>query len=133
MGKPNQCIPKAPLHLIPAIGKPFSELVIDVVWSPRVIQTDCGMNFKSKVFGGKCAELAIQHNTSVPYHPESQGLVERFHQTLKSVLKKHCYESGSKLDEALPFALFTIRSHPNSSTGVAPFQLVFGHKVRGPL
>lgn len=100
---------------------------------PRVIQTDCGTNFTSKVFRGKCAELAIQHITSVPYHPESQGVVERFHQTLKSVLKKHCYGNGSDWDKALPFALFAIRNHPNSSTGVAPFELVFGHKVRGPL
>ncbi|XP_068228078.1 uncharacterized protein [Palaemon carinicauda] len=128
MGKPNQCIPKATLHPIPAIGKPFSEYGL-----PRVIQKDCGTNFTSKVFRGKCAELAIQHNTSIPYHPESQGLVERFHQTLKSVLKEHCHDSGSEWDKDLPFSLFAIRSHPNSSTGVAPFELVFGHKVRGPL
>ncbi|XP_068208508.1 uncharacterized protein [Palaemon carinicauda] len=141
MGKPNQIIPKAPLHPIPPIGEPFSELVIDVVGPlpktkyglPRVIQTDCGTNFTSKLFRGKCAELAIQHITSVPYHPESQGVVERFHQTLKSILKKHCYEQGSEWDKALPFALFAIRNHPNSSTGVAPFELVFGHKIRGPL
>ncbi|XP_064083032.1 uncharacterized protein LOC135199045 [Macrobrachium nipponense] len=99
---------------------------------PRVIQTDCGTNFMSNVFRGKCAELAIQHITSVPYHPESQGVVERFHQTLKSVLKK-LYDSDNEWDKILPFALFAIRNHPNSSTGVAPFELVFGHKVRGPL
>ncbi|XP_066969257.1 uncharacterized protein [Macrobrachium rosenbergii] len=100
---------------------------------PRKIQTDCGTNFTSKVFRGKCAELAVQHTTSVPYHPESQGVVERFHQTLKSVLKKYCYEQGEDWEKGLPFALFAIRNHPNSSTGVAPFELVFGHRVRGPL
>lgn len=100
---------------------------------PRTIQTDCGTNFTSKVFKGKCAELAIRHKTSVPYHPESQGVVERFHQTLKSILKKYCYEQGEEWDKGLPFALFALRNHPNSSTGVAPFELVFGHKVRGPL
>ncbi|XP_068232309.1 uncharacterized protein [Palaemon carinicauda] len=100
---------------------------------PRVIQTDCGTNFMSKIFRGKCAELAIQHVTSVPYHPESQEVVERFYQTLKSVLKKHCYDHDSDWDKALPFALFANNYHPNSSTGVAPFDLVFGHKVLGPL
>ncbi|XP_066971928.1 uncharacterized protein [Macrobrachium rosenbergii] len=100
---------------------------------PRIIQTDCGTNFTSKVSKSKCAELAIRHNTSVPYHPESQGVVERFHQTLKSILKKYCYEQGEKWDKGLPFALFALRNHPNSSNGVAPFELVFGHKVRGPL
>ncbi|XP_068213380.1 uncharacterized protein [Palaemon carinicauda] len=100
---------------------------------PRKIQTDCGTNFTSKVFRGKCAELAIQCTTSVPYHPESQGVVERFHQTLKSVLKKYCYEQGEDWEKGLPFALFAIRNHPNASTGVAPFELIYGHKVRGPL
>ncbi|XP_068224609.1 uncharacterized protein [Palaemon carinicauda] len=83
--------------------------------------------------GGECAELAIRHITSVPYHPESQGVVERFHQTFKSILKKSCYAHGSEWDKELPLALFAIRNHPNASTGVAPFDLIFGHKVRGPL
>ncbi|XP_066970164.1 uncharacterized protein [Macrobrachium rosenbergii] len=177
MGKPNQLIPKAPLNPIPAIGEPFSEIVVDVVgplpktksgcmymltvvdrasrfpeafplrWItsrvvfeklidyfsryglPRIIQTDCGTNFTSKEFRSKCAELAIQHITSVPYHPESQGVVERFHQTLKSILKKHCYEQGDEWDKALPFALFALRNHPNVSTGVAPFELVLDIKL----
>ncbi|XP_066983829.1 uncharacterized protein [Macrobrachium rosenbergii] len=96
---------------------------------PRIIQTDCGTNFTSKVFKGKCAELAIQHNTSVPYHPESQGVVEKFHQTLRSILKKCCYEQGEEWDKGLSFALFALRNHPNSSTGVTPFELIFGHKA----
>lgn len=100
---------------------------------PRKIQTDCGTNFTSKEFRSKCADLAILHTTSVPYHPESQGVVERFHQTLKSILRRFCYEHGEEWDKGLPFALFALRSHPNSSTGVAPFELVFGHKIRGPL
>ncbi|XP_068240982.1 uncharacterized protein [Palaemon carinicauda] len=123
LGKLNLGITKARLHPIPAIGDPFSELVIDVVWT----------NFTSKVFRGKYTELAIQHVTSVPYHPESQGVVERFHQTFKSVLKKHCYDHDSDWDKALPFALFAIRNHPISSTGVAHFELAFGHMVHGPL
>ncbi|XP_066958980.1 uncharacterized protein [Macrobrachium rosenbergii] len=128
MGKRNQIILKAPLNPNPAIGEPFAKYGL-----PRVIQTDCGTNFTSKVFRGKYAELAIQHITSVPYHPESQGVVERFHQTLKSILKKHCYEQGDEWDKVLPFALFALRNHPNASTSVAPFELLFGHKVRGPL
>ncbi|XP_068213397.1 uncharacterized protein [Palaemon carinicauda] len=181
IGKPNQIIPEAPLNPIPAIGEPFSELVVDVVGPlpktktgfeyiltimdrasrfpeacllrkitsevvfekqieffsryglPRVIQTDCGTNFTSKMFRGKCAELAIRHINSVPYHSESQGVVERFHQTFKSILKKNCYAHGSEWDKELSLVMFAIRNHPNASTGVAPFDLIFGHKVRGPL
>ncbi|XP_068237601.1 uncharacterized protein [Palaemon carinicauda] len=100
---------------------------------PRVIQTDCGTNFTSKMFRGKRAKLAIRHITSVPYHPESQGVVERFHQTFKSILKKNCYAHGSEWDKELLLTLFAIRNQPNASTDVAPFDLIFGQKVRGPL
>ncbi|XP_068209129.1 igE-binding protein-like [Palaemon carinicauda] len=100
---------------------------------PLVIQTDCMTNFTSKVFRGKWAELAIRHVTSVLYQPESQGVVERFHQTLNSVLKKHCYDHDSAWDKDVPFALSAIRNHPNFSTDIAPFKLVFAHKVHEPL
>ncbi|XP_066983831.1 uncharacterized protein [Macrobrachium rosenbergii] len=44
---------------------------------PKVVQSDCGTNFVSKYFKEKMAELGIKHVTSSPYHPESQGALER--------------------------------------------------------
>ena len=100
---------------------------------PRILQSDCGSNFTSREFANNMKELGIQHITSSPYHPESQGKIERFHQTMKSVLKKYCMESGYDWDKELPFVLFAFRSAPSESLGFSPFQLVFGHCVRGPL
>ena len=51
---------------------------------PREVQTDQGRHFKSRVFAQALKALGIRHVTSSPYHPESQGALERFHQTLKS-------------------------------------------------
>ncbi|XP_068233339.1 uncharacterized protein [Palaemon carinicauda] len=100
---------------------------------PKIIQSDCGTNFTSKYFKRKMNELGINHVTSSPYHPESQGQVERFHQTLKSILRKFCLETGCEWDKEIPYALFAIRSTPNETLGFSPFQLIFGHCVRGPL
>ena len=100
---------------------------------PKVLQSDCGTNFTSKVFESKMKELGIQHRTSVPYRPESQGVVERFHQTLKSMIKKYGGQQERNWDRELPYLLFAIRSAPNDSLGFTPFELVFGHRVRGPL
>ena len=100
---------------------------------PKVLQSDCGTNFTSRYFKKKMEELGVKHITSSPYHPESQGQVERFHQTLKSVLKKFCLESGNDWDKEVPYALFSIRSMPGETLGFSPFQLIFGHCVRGPL
>ncbi|XP_066940971.1 uncharacterized protein [Macrobrachium rosenbergii] len=100
---------------------------------PKKLQSDCGTNFTSRFFKKKMSELGICHVTSSPYHPQSQGQVERFHQTLKSVLKKFCFETGKEWDKEVPFALFAIRSVPNEALGFSPFELVFGHSVHGPL
>ncbi|KAK7881357.1 hypothetical protein WMY93_029766 [Mugilogobius chulae] len=61
------------------------------------------------------------------------GLVERFNKTLKSMLKKFVEDSGADWDQWLPFLLFAYREVPQASTGFSPFQLLYGHVVRGPL
>lgn len=100
---------------------------------PRVVQTDQGTNFKSKVFAQALRMLGIKHVMSSTYHPETQGALERFHQTMKSMLRKHCYESEKKWDDSVPLVLFAAREAVQESLGFSPAQLVFGHEVRGPL
>lgn len=100
---------------------------------PRTVQTDQGTNFKSKVFQMALKTLGVSHITSTPYHPESQGALERFHQSMKSMLRKHCFQSTRNWDESIPFILFAAREAVQESLGFSPAELVFGHKVRGPL
>uniref|UniRef100_A0A669BX09 Gypsy retrotransposon integrase-like protein 1 n=1 Tax=Oreochromis niloticus TaxID=8128 RepID=A0A669BX09_ORENI len=100
---------------------------------PKVIQTDQGTNFTSKVFAQVVDELQIKHVKSSPYHPESQGALERFHQTLKAMLRRFCAESGREWDEGLPLLFFAVREATQESLGFSPTDLVFGHVVRGPL
>ena len=159
----NVKIPKAPVITIPSVGKPFEEVITDIVGPlPRtksgkeyvltimdkvsrypeaiplssvrslvivdallnfftkfgllkVLQSDCGTNFTSKLFKFKMEELEIQHQTSVHYRPESQGVVERFHQTLKSMIKKYGEQQDRNWDKELPYLVFAIRSDPNDS------------------
>ena len=97
---------------------------------PKVIQTDNGSYFKGNYFKEHISSLGIKHYTSTPYHPESQDVVERMHQTLKSILKKMSIDEVTRWDEKLPYALFALRAATNESVGFSPFNLVFGHKVR---
>lgn len=100
---------------------------------PKVIQTDQGTNFLSKHFKQFLFSLSITHQVSSAYHPESQGALERWHQTLKTVLRKYCFETGTSWDEAVPLALFALREAVQESLGFSPAELVFGHAVQGPL
>ena len=100
---------------------------------PIKIQTDGATYFVGKEFNQFCNSQGITHSVSSPYHPESQGALERSHRTLKATLTKLGLEYQDHWDTNLPYALFCMRDLPNSSTGFTPFELVFAHRVRGPL
>lgn len=100
---------------------------------PREVQSDQGSNFMSNVFQQALLTLGIVHITSSAYHPESQGALERYHQTLKTMLRKYCMEHTKDWDKGLPFLLFATREVPQESLGFSPNELVFAHRVRGPL
>ena len=53
---------------------------------PKSVQSDQGSNFMSGIFQQVMHELGITQYKSSPYHPESQGALERFHQTLKNMI-----------------------------------------------
>ncbi|KAK7898417.1 hypothetical protein WMY93_019270 [Mugilogobius chulae] len=100
---------------------------------PREIITDQGTNFTSTLLREVYKLLGITGIKTTPYHPQTDGLVERFNKTLKSMLKKFVEDSGADWDQWLPFLLFAYREVPQASTGFSPFQLLYGHVVRGPL
>ena len=77
--------------------------------------------------------LKIEPIRTSPYHPQTDGLVERFNSTLKSMLKKIAKDDPTEWDSWLPYLLFAYREVPNESTGFSPFELLFGRHVRGPL
>lgn len=66
---------------------------------PKVIQTYQGTNFQSRLFKNVFWTLGVEHVTSSAYHPQSQGALERWHQTLKSMLRKYCLENKKSWDE----------------------------------
>jgi len=100
---------------------------------PREIITDQGTNFTSSLLKQIYHMLGIQGVKTSPYHPQTDGLVERFNKTLKSMLRKFVNDTGSDWDQWLPFLLFAYREVPQASTGFSPFQLLYGHAVRGPM
>ncbi|XP_076864257.1 uncharacterized protein LOC143516498 [Brachyhypopomus gauderio] len=107
--------------------------LISRVGIPREILTDQGTNLTSKQFREVFKLLGIKGIRTTPYHPQTDGLVERFNKTLKSMLKKFVADSGTDWDTWLPYLLFAYREVPQASTGFSPFELLYGREVRGPL
>ena len=202
-GKPNQNIPQAPLHSVPAFDEPFSHISIDCVWPfpktksqneylltimcsftrfpeaiplrsiktngisealikvftifglpkwfpeaiplmsiktneilealikfftlfglPKSIQSDQSTNFMAHTFQQVMNQLGIKQYKSSAYHPQkSQGALERFHQTLKTIIKMYCIENSRDWDEGIHLLFCRTRK----ALGFSPFELVFGH------
>jgi transposase InsO family protein len=99
---------------------------------PREIQSDQGSNFMSKIFQQLTKTLGIKHTFSSAYCPTTQGALERFHATLKSMLRAYCNDHKD-WQSGIPLLLFAIRSTVQESLGFSPNELIFGHEPRGPL
>ena len=100
---------------------------------PKEILTDQGSNFMSKLLSSMYERLGIHALRTSPYHPQTDGLVERFNLTLKAMLRKFVDADAGNWDALLPYVLFAYREAAQASTGFSPNELVFGRQLRGPL
>ena len=98
---------------------------------PECIHSDRGANFVSSLFEGLMKKMNILHTKTPPYTPEGNR-VERYHQTLSSLLRTEDPALGSWVDN-LPAAVFAINTAVNRITGITPFEATFGRLARVPL
>ncbi|KAJ8353339.1 hypothetical protein SKAU_G00209060 [Synaphobranchus kaupii] len=108
-------------------------LLFSRVGLPEEILTDQGTPFMSRIMRDLCQLMKVTQLRTSVYHPQTDGLVERFNQTLKKMLKKTMEADGRNWDQLLPFVLFAIREVPQASTGFSPFELLYGRRPRGLL
>ncbi|KAI2647663.1 Retrovirus-related Pol polyprotein [Labeo rohita] len=100
---------------------------------PSEILTDQGTPFMSRLMADLCRLLRVKQLRTTVYHPQTDGLVERFNQTLKQMLKRVAAEDRKDWDLLIPYVLFGIREVPQASTRFTPFELLFGRQPRGLL
>ena len=88
-------------HMAEELMRVFSRVGI-----PKEILTDQGSNFMSQLLREVYCLLHVQSIRTSPYHLQTDGLVERFNQTLKTMLRKAAPEEGKDCDKLLPYVLF---------------------------
>ena len=94
---------------------------------PETLCTDNGPQFTSEVFKQFLRDNGVQHVTTAPYHPASNGLAERAVQTVKRNLAK---QSAGTLQIKWDRFLFAYRTTPTECTGKSPAELMFGRTLR---
>ncbi len=97
---------------------------------PSKMLTDRGTVFTSRVCERVCEVLGVDKIHSSPYRPQTNGVLERLHGTLKPMLAK-AREKGVDWSLFLPLALYAIRQIVHTSTGFSPHEIVFGRRVTG--
>ena len=90
---------------------------------PEQIVIDNGTQFMSEAFEIFMKRNGIKHVKSAPYHPASNGLAERFIQSLKKNLKASVND-GCTLIQRLSSYLLSYRTTSHSTTGVPPCKLL---------
>ena len=101
---------------------------------PKVIVSDNGSNFVSALTKEFYNQLGVELRTSCPYHPEANAVVERFIQSLKKLIYQVVSSDKSReWDTKMDQVLWAYRSTPHSTTGISPYQMVYGKVPRGIL
>ena len=99
---------------------------------PLQIVTDNGPQFISETFRRFMKLNNIKHITTSPYHPATNGLAERFVQTLKQSLRVSKKEDRTLQHRVATF-LINYRNARHSTTEESPAQLMIGRELRSRL
>ena len=91
---------------------------------PSIITSDRGAQFTSSIWSTLCKFLGIVHSPTTSFHPQSKGIVERFHRQLKVSLRARL--AGSDWFHHLPLVLLGLRSVPREDSSISSSEAVFG-------
>lgn len=96
---------------------------------PNKIITDLGRQFTSDLFKHLTILLGYNHITTSPYHPQANGIIERFHRTLKASLNSTGIERWS---HNLPTILLSYRTTMKEDIKATPSEMVYGTTLTLP-
>lgn len=107
---------------------PFLRLFFATFGLPKKLCSDNGVQFTSYEFEKFLKSNGITHKKSAPFHPATNGQVERYVQTIKKKLK--CLSAvKDDLQTKLLNILIHYRITPHPETGQSPSDMVFNYKV----
>lgn len=114
-------------------AKTIVEEVCLVYNFPKTIVSDNGPAFVSEIFKQMSKLLDIKHIKTYPYHPQSNGAIERYHRSLGQYIRSYVQKNQANWHKYLPFFVFTHNTTVHSTTGFAPHTLVFGFDLQIPI
>lgn len=101
--------------------------------SPRILVSDRGQNFLSKLVSALCEIFDITRHKTSSYHPQTNSACERQNSVIAQSLRAFCESAPEKWPKILPSVMMSFRKSPcTQSTEFSPFYLMFGDDMRLP-
>ena len=98
---------------------------------PHILISDNGGEFTGTAFEKWLREFGVSHRLTSPYHPQCNGMTERFNAVIQKLLLKLSGGNPKKWSEYLPTALYAYRI-TQGQAGLSPYQAIYGQKPRLP-
>ena len=114
------------------ISEKFVEYFISKFGMPQCILTDQGSNFTSDIFKNLCKLFKIKKINSTAYHPQTNGALERSHQTFKDYLKHFINSKQTDWDKWIHLSTFSFNTTHHTSSNFTPHELIFGNEAKIP-
>jgi hypothetical protein len=99
---------------------------------PSSIVSDRDTRFTSKVWTELMRLIGTSLNMSSAFHPQTDGLTERYNRVLEEYLRSYVSATRDDWDEWLPMAQFAINNSKQESLKATPFFLNYGRHPRTP-
>ena len=115
------------------VAKILYENYICIFGAPAQLHSDCGANFTSTILAELCSLLGIQKSKMTPYCSQSNGKVERMHQTLIRMIGKLPEPKKINWPAHFPEVLQAFNGTQSAITGYSPHYLMFGQRPRFPI
>ncbi|XP_058827853.1 protein NYNRIN-like [Topomyia yanbarensis] len=96
---------------------------------PIYVTTDQGRQFESSLFSELDCMLEISHLRTTAYHPQVNGIIDRWHRTLKAAI---LYHNPDRWSDHLPMILLGLRTTHKEDIGASPAEMVYGSTLRIP-
>ena len=116
-----------------SVADAFFNQVVCRFGIPSVIHSDQGREFENRIMQELCLLGGAHKTRTTPYHPESDGMVERFNRTLLMMLAMFAGKNRDDWDDLLPAVMMAYRSSVQESTGFSPYRLMFGEECTLPM
>ena len=106
-----------------------AEFLLDVASTfgvPHQLLTDQGRHFDNELIDRLSTLMGCKHTLSTAYHPQTNGQVERWNATMRAQLNKLAEQQPTDWDRFLPAVVSAYNTGEHATTGIAPFELMFG-------